>query len=94
MTQAAKKVDMRSAMPKTASMVDMRRAEWGKEYVHAMIKRGVAGEPNCFYAAEAGHTLGTPFAGPIAEDVAWHMVTFGVDAMCFFQAPKATDGTH
>lgn len=94
MNQAARKVDLRASMPKTADMVDRRRAEWGVEYVNHCIKRGLAGEANCFYASEAGHTLGTPFTGPVNEEVAWHMSTFGVDAMCFFKTPEATDGAH
>lgn len=92
MGNQTEKVDLRRQMPKTAEMVNRRRAEWGKDYVDGCIRRALAGEPNCFYASEAGHSLGTPFTGPIAEDVAWHMVTFGAEALCFFKQPEVANG--
>jgi hypothetical protein len=48
-------------MPLTTDWVKQRRREWGNEYVTGMIRRGMQGERNCFYAIEAGHFIGTPF---------------------------------
>lgn len=56
------KFSLRAAMPKTAQWVDARRAELGEDYVNACIKKALAGEAGQFYAVEAGHVLGKPFA--------------------------------
>ena len=51
----------RETMPDVAGFVDAMRDLLGREYVDGMIKRGMRGEPDCFYATEAGHSVGTPF---------------------------------
>lgn len=53
---------MKSQMPKVAQWVGERREAWGNAHVSEMQKRGLRGEPGCFYAVEAGHVVGTPFA--------------------------------
>lgn len=60
--QPANQSDLRQLMPKVAEIVNEKRTELGKGYVNAMIKRGMAGEPNCFYACEGGRIIGTPFS--------------------------------
>ncbi|MBO9647377.1 MAG: hypothetical protein J7605_02620 [Variovorax sp.] len=80
--------DLRTQMPKVAQMIERRRLDWGKDYVNGCIRRGMAGEGNCFFASEAGHSVGTPFTGPVNDEVAWYMVTFGVDAMLFIKQPE------
>lgn len=55
-------MDLRAAMPNVARLVDERRKADGVEWVNACIKRAMNGEPNQFYAFEAGHVLGTPFS--------------------------------
>ncbi|MEO8806601.1 MAG: hypothetical protein ABI433_10990 [Burkholderiaceae bacterium] len=54
-------MDLRTAMPTVARLVDERRQRDGAEFVNGCIKRAMAGEPNQFYAFEGGHVLGTPF---------------------------------
>ena len=63
----AAKFSLRTAMPKTARWVDDRRAEMGKDYVNACIKKALAGEAGQFYAVEGGNVLGTPFAWPDSQ---------------------------
>lgn len=94
MNQPAAKTDLKAEMPKTADMVKRRRADWGVAYVNDCMKRGMAGEANCFYASEAGRSIGTPFTGPIGADVAWYLVTHGVDALCFFKTPEVSNGSN
>lgn len=61
-----------------------------KPGLRAFVRRGVAGEPNCFYAFEAGHVVGTPFNLPeVSRDVAQYMVTFGVSHLCIWPEPLA-----
>lgn len=52
----------------------------GKE-AYALVRRGLRGEANCFYAFQRGFVVGTPFTNPaeIMADVAVAMVTFGTD---------------
>lgn len=58
-----KQGSMREAMPTVAEFVDDMRRVFGAQEINAMIKRGVAGQPNTFYATENGHEIGTPFDG-------------------------------
>lgn len=87
MGQPAKKLDLRQSMPETAAYVDKRRAEWGADYVNDRIKRSLKGEPNCFYAVEGGHVLGTPFDAPVTAEVAALVVRWGMTFVCFLQQP-------
>lgn len=54
----------------------------------SLVRRGLRGEPNCFYAFERGHVVGTPFnLVEITRDIAQYMVTFGVTHACIWAAP-------
>jgi hypothetical protein len=62
------KVDLKAAMPLTAAWIKTQRELMGNEHVTKMIKdamgddaANVPGKPDCFYAIEGGHILGTPF---------------------------------
>jgi len=75
--QLAKEIaEIKQHMPKTYAYVK----EQGGE---AMAKRGIKGEPNCFYAMENGWVKGTPFTVSSAQsEMAALMVQFGVSFMC------------
>jgi hypothetical protein len=71
--------------------------------VNQLVRRGVSGEPNCFWAMERGYVVGTPFSLPdIQQDVAWAMAGFSCAHACiygFSQAQldalrEAGNGTH
>jgi hypothetical protein len=49
-------------MPETAKWITKRREMYGKDYVNDCIRRSLDGEPGFFFAIEAGHVIGTPFA--------------------------------
>lgn len=53
------KGNMRELMPGTAALIDDLRATFGAEYIDAIIRAGVRGQP-VFSASENGHTVGTP----------------------------------
>ena len=61
-----------------------------------LVRRGLRGEPGCFYAFERGHVVGTPFNGhEIMDDVAVNMVQFGCAHVCIFALPSEnTNGAH
>lgn len=48
-------------MPKVWEQIGKLKQEFGSAHVGDCIARGMAGEPDCFYAFEAGHVVGTPF---------------------------------
>lgn len=52
---------LRAEMPKVARMVDRMRDQLGAEWVNGRIAAAQKGEPDQFYAVEAGHIVGTPF---------------------------------
>lgn len=69
-------------MPIVLGMVRERAAVMGNE-VYALVRRGMRGEPGCFWAMERGHVVGTPFSGQAIEaDVAALMVQFGCQHVC------------
>jgi hypothetical protein len=55
------KGSMREAMPTVAAFVDELRAVFGADQVDPSIRAGLRGEPNKFWASEAGMELGTQF---------------------------------
>lgn len=72
---------------------------YGSE-VYALVRRGLRGEPNCFWAMEAGWVMGTPFnQGEVGRDTAWAMVSYGCTHACAFApasgvATEVPNGTH
>lgn len=59
-----KKSSMREAMPQVAAFVDAMREAFGADQVDPSIRAGMRGEPNRFWAREAGLELGTQFDRP------------------------------
>lgn len=66
---------------------DLVRAEGS--VVYQLVRRGIRGEPNCFYAVERGHVVGTPFnIEDVARDIAWGMVSLGCAHVCILPVFK------
>ena len=62
-----------------------------------LVRRGMWGEPNCFYAFEGGRVVGTPFEGPVSDEVAAQIVQFGAAFVMMLAPAKdsgGADGTH
>ena len=55
------KGSLREVMPETAWLIDELRRVFGRDEVDGMLRRAMAGEPDCFFAEENGHRFGTPF---------------------------------
>lgn len=83
---ADKKVDQQIAnikdnMKDTYRSIQAKAAMLGKP-AFALVRRGLRGEPNCFYAFEHGHVVGTPFNQTnVMPEIARYMVAFGCDAV-------------
>lgn len=86
---------IRAHMPDTYKAIQAKAAEIGNE-AFALVRRGLRGEANCFYAFERGRVVGAPFNEPdINAEIAQYMVTFGCTYVCVWPARKAgTDGAH
>jgi len=63
------------------------KAEVEGNTAFAWVRRGLAGEPNCFYAFEGGRVVGTPFdTYGVMPTVAQQMVQFGCAHVCIWPA--------
>lgn len=53
-------MNLRTAMPETAALIDALREAFGAEGINASIRKGMQGVPGWFYVCEGGHEVGTP----------------------------------
>ena len=86
----ALKRTIKAQMPQTYKAIVERSADTdlGRQ-AFALVTRGLKGEPNCFYAMERGHVVGTPFNVPnVTADLASYMVRFGCSFLVMW-APSA-----
>lgn len=80
--------EIQQHMPETYKSIKAKAAEIGN-VAYELVRRGLRGEANCFYAFERGRVVGTPFAaGPLPDHVARMMVQFGCAFVCIFSAPE------
>lgn len=84
-------------MPETYKSIQAKAAAIGKP-AFGLVRRGLRGEPNCFWAMERGHVVGTPFGlSEIERDIAQYMVTFGCTFVCIWAesvTPKQGEGSN
>ena len=72
-------VTIKTLMPETYKSIQAKATEIGKA-AFALVRSGIKGQPNCFYAFERGHVVGTPFAlADIQRDIAQLMCTLAVE---------------
>lgn len=65
-------------MPETYKAIKVKAEQIGKG-AFGLVREGLRGVPNRFYAFEGGRVVGTPFTHTeISRDVAQMMCTFGV----------------
>lgn len=89
---AASIQEIKQHMPETYKSIQAKAAEIGND-VYVLVRRGLRGEPNCFWAMERGHIKGTLFDMPdVQRDVAWAMVGFGCAHACIFPAATLKEG--
>lgn len=88
---------IKAQMPETYKAIVAKSSEIGNE-AYALVRRGLRGEANTFYAVERGHVVGTPFDMPdVQADLARVMVQFGCTFLIMWApaAPKGgVDGAH
>lgn len=78
---------IKARMPETYRAIREKAGQIGNE-AFALVRRGLRGEANCFYAFERGHVVGAPFRDmAVTADVAQLMVQFGATYLCMWPAP-------
>lgn len=84
MTVEQQIAEIKAHMPEVYKAIQVKANEVGK-CAYALVRRGLRGEPNCFYAMERGRVVGTPFriAG-VSDVVARNMVEFGCTFLVVF----------
>lgn len=82
---------IKARMPKTYADIQAQAAgPLGRE-AFALVRRALGGKPNCFYAIEGGHVVGTPFMdmeATLGELVTLNMA-FGIGFMSVWPTPAA-----
>lgn len=69
--------DIKAHMPEVYQSIQAKAAAIGKP-AFALVRRGLRGEANCFYAFERGRVVGTPFnQTDVMAEIAKYMVQFG-----------------
>lgn len=81
--------EIKANMPQTYRSIQDKAALIGRD-AYRLVRRGLAGQPCCFWAMERGRVMGAPFTGhPIEADVALAMVQFGcTHAVVWAETPK------
>jgi hypothetical protein len=74
---------IRTHMPETYKSIQAQAQAIGTK-AYALVRQGLRGEPDCFYAVEGGHVVGTPFNQSVTADIARHIVQFGCTYMCLW----------
>ncbi len=86
----ALKATIKAHMPETYKAIVARSADTdlGRQ-AFSLVTRGLRGEPNCFYAIERGHVVGTPFDAPdVTAELAAYIVRFGCQHLVMW-SPQA-----
>lgn len=80
---------IKQQMPLTYQAIQRKAAEQGNG-VFGLVRKGIKGQPNCFWAAESSHTVGTPFVGLTnADQLADTIRQFGCAHVCIVAELKA-----
>lgn len=84
---AEKLETIKRSMPNVLACIEDRAQHFGQE-AYALVRRGLRGEPGCFYAIEAGYVVGTPLGmdGKLLQEAADFMALFGSTHVCMWPA--------
>jgi hypothetical protein len=79
---------IKTKMPLTYAAVKAKAQAVGGD-AYAWVRQGLRGAPDCFYAVEVGHAVGTPFErGDVMAELRRWQRLYGDVTVCFF----ATEG--
>lgn len=81
---SGKIAEIREHMPAVYSAIQ-RKARDAGNVAYEWVRKGLRGEPGCFWAIEGGRVVGTPFYGhPVMDAVARGIVEFGCAYVCIW----------
>lgn len=81
--------EIKRFMPETYKSIQDKAYLIGNE-AYVLVRKGLRGEPNCFYALERGRVVGTPFSlTEVTDYIARTMVTLGCAYVCIW--PMASE---
>ena len=90
---SAEVAEIKACMPNVYRSIQDKAEDIGNE-AFALVRRGLRGEPNCFYAFENGRVVGEPFNLPgVMDDIASMMVRFGVKHVVVWAEPAPVAAT-
>lgn len=79
--------EIKAYMPEVYKAIQAKAAVIGNE-AYTLVRRGLRGEANCWYAFERGRVMGTPFRDcDVTADIALLMVQFGSSYVCMWAMP-------
>jgi hypothetical protein len=85
--------EIKAHMPDVYQAIQDHAALIGKP-AFTLVRRGLKGEKNCFYAFERGRVVGTVFAGPhegLMKELATNLVQFGVKHVAMWGVINGAD---
>ena len=90
--------EIKQHMPGVYASIQRKAAQIGDE-AYKLVRRGLRGEPRCFYAMEGGRVVGTPFdiAHPDMVVASIALLEFGSADVCIWPEPPvlpAQGGDH
>lgn len=84
--------EIKDYMPAVYDAIKARSALMGN-VAFELVRRGLRGEPGCFYAIEGGRVMGTPFYDhPVMSQVGRAIVEFGCAYVCIWPDAPPTTG--
>lgn len=85
---------IKQQMPLTYQSIQRRAADQGNG-VFGLVRKGIKGQTNCFWATERGHVVGTPFVSLSAADQTADTIRqFGCAHVCMLAELPAAGGGH
>jgi hypothetical protein len=86
---------IKDRMPKTYDAIQAKANEIGRE-AYTLVRRGIRGEANCFYACERDSKVGTYWETTVPLDVARLVERYGMTFVCMWAEAKGkeADGSH
>ena len=86
--------EIKANMPETYKAIQAKAQDIGKP-AYALVRRGLRGDANCFYAFERGYVVGTPFnQGDIMAEISKYMVQFGCTFIVVWQSERGGGEGH
>jgi hypothetical protein len=84
--------EIKQHMPETYKSIQLKAQAKGN-VAFELVRRGLRGEANTFYAFEGGRVVGTPFTdAAINRDVSLYLVEFGCKAVALWGEPAPVAG--